>query len=119
MGAFATRQVVLVPFPFSDLSASKLRPALVLANAGRGDWILCQITSNPYTDSSAIRIEDSDFADGGLQRVSFARAGKLFTAHESLFQRTVGQINVHCHARVVRVIIGLLQDRSDAKATDA
>jgi len=33
--------VVLVPFPFSDRSRSKLRPALVLADAGRGDWILC------------------------------------------------------------------------------
>ena len=41
MGPFASRQVVLLPFPFSDLSASKLRPALVLANAGKGDWVLC------------------------------------------------------------------------------
>jgi len=38
--------VVLVKFPFSDLSSSKLRPAVVLAAAGRDDWILCQITSN-------------------------------------------------------------------------
>jgi mRNA interferase MazF len=40
MGPFATRQVILLPFPFSDLSASKLRPALVLAPAGKGDWVL-------------------------------------------------------------------------------
>ncbi len=38
--------VVLVPFPFSDLSQSKLRPAVVLADAGRGDWIPCQLTSS-------------------------------------------------------------------------
>ena len=31
MGPFATRQVILLPFPFSDLSATKLRPALLLA----------------------------------------------------------------------------------------
>jgi mRNA interferase MazF len=37
--------VVLVPFPFSDLSQSKRRPAVVLADVGRNDWILCQITS--------------------------------------------------------------------------
>ncbi len=48
--------VVLVPFPFSDLSNSKLRPAVVLADAGRGDFALCQITSNPYADSRSVEI---------------------------------------------------------------
>ena len=43
MGAFTAGQVVIVHFPFSDLTAAKLRPAVVLAAAGRGDWILCQI----------------------------------------------------------------------------
>jgi len=46
--------VVLVRFPFSDLSQTKLRPAIVLANAGRGDWILCQVTSKSYADSAAV-----------------------------------------------------------------
>ena len=46
----AVGSVVLVRFPFSDLSEAKLRPALVLADSGRNDWILCQITSNPYAD---------------------------------------------------------------------
>lgn len=74
MGTFATRQVVLLPFPFSDLTASKLRPALVLADSGKGDWVLCQITSNPYADPAAVVITDADFEQGGLQRMSFARA---------------------------------------------
>jgi hypothetical protein len=47
-------EVVLVPFPFSDLSTSKVRPAVCLADAGRGDWVLCQITSSPYGDPSAV-----------------------------------------------------------------
>ena len=42
--------VVLVRFPFSDLSSSKLRPAVVLADVDRQDWVLCQVTSNPYSD---------------------------------------------------------------------
>lgn len=45
MVPLAAGVVVLVRFPFSDLSQTKLRPAVVLANAGRGDWILCQVTS--------------------------------------------------------------------------
>lgn len=47
MGAPAAGSVALVPFPFSDLSRAKFRPAVVLAAIERGDLMLCQITSNP------------------------------------------------------------------------
>ena len=78
MGPFAAGQVVLLPFPFSDLTRSKLRPALLLADAGRGDWIAGQITSNPYADPRAVVLQDAAFEQGGLQRVSYVRPGKLF-----------------------------------------
>lgn len=45
MGTLAAGQIAVLPFPFSDLSQKKLRPALLLADAGRGDWIACQITT--------------------------------------------------------------------------
>lgn len=109
MEAFASGQIVLLPFPFSDLSANKLRPALVLADAGRGDWVLCQITSKPYADVNAIVIKDTDFVQGGLQRISYARAGKLFTANQSLFQANAGVLTAERHAQVVDAIIALLQ----------
>lgn len=79
--------VVLVPFPFSDLSQSKLRPAVVLAAAGRDDYILCQVTSNAYADPLAVRLTPASFASGSLQRTSYVRPGKLFTAHASLSGR--------------------------------
>ncbi|CAN5181319.1 hypothetical protein BH10PLA2_BH10PLA2_29250 [soil metagenome] len=66
MVAPSAGEVVLVPFPFSDLSQSKVRLAVCLADAGRGDWVLCQITSSPYGDSSAVALDASDFASGGL-----------------------------------------------------
>lgn len=74
--------VVLVPFPFSDLSQAKLRPAIVLADVGRDDWILCQITSTPYGDPRALPLADRDCATGSLRVASYARPGKLFTAHQ-------------------------------------
>lgn len=89
----AVGEIVLVPFPFSDLSQTKVRPAVCVANAERGDWILCQVTSNPYGDSSAIGLNDTDFSAGGLRILSYARPGKLFTANASLLIRTVGQLN--------------------------
>jgi len=109
VGAFASRQVILISFPFSDLSASKPRPALVLADAGKGDWMLCRITSKPYADAAAIELTESDFNRGGLQRLGYARPGKLFTAHETLFRDVVGTLTHDKQAEVVNRIIQMLQ----------
>ena len=92
MGTFTAGQVVIVHFPFSDLTASKLRPAVVLAEAGRGDWILCQITSKSYGDEKAITLDTPDFAHGSLRLTSYVRPGKLFTAHASLIANEIGDL---------------------------
>lgn len=92
MVALTAGAVVLVRFPFSDLSQTKLRPAVVLADAGRGDWILCQVTSKPYGDSRAIKLEDTGFAAGSLRVVSYARPGKLFTANLDLIVSEVATL---------------------------
>ena len=62
MAAPAAGAVVLVRFPFSDLTSTKLRPAVTLANAGRGDAVLCQVTSRPYADAQAVELTDQSFA---------------------------------------------------------
>jgi mRNA interferase MazF len=78
-----------MPFPFSNLSGTKLRPAVVLADAGRNDWLLCQITSNPYGDPVAIQLTKADLKQGLLNAVSYVRPVKLFTANESLMVKRV------------------------------
>lgn len=108
MGAFAAGQIVVLPFPFSDLSQSKFRPALLLADAERSDWIACQITSNPYADTRAIGLTEMDFVAGGLQRLSYARPGELFTANEALFADSAGAITPATLNRVRDAVIKLL-----------
>jgi mRNA interferase MazF len=93
MGAPAVGDVVLVPFPFSDLSGSKLRPAAVVSKAERGEVILCQITSRAYASKIAMPLADANFEEGGLQRTSFARYDKLFTTSPSIIVRTVGTLD--------------------------
>lgn len=104
-----TGEVVLVPFPFSNLSQSKVRPAVCLANAGRDDWILSQITSSPYGDPAAVPLDAADFTSGGLLVASFARPGKLFTAHSGLMVRSVGQLTDAAFQRVLDAVIRLLR----------
>jgi mRNA interferase MazF len=104
-----TGEVVLVPFPFSDQLHAKVRPAVCLAAAGRGDWVLCQITSNPYGDPAAVALDAPDFASGGLLVASVARPGKLFTAHAGLMIRSVGVLNPAAFARVLSAVVAILQ----------
>jgi mRNA interferase MazF len=70
MAKFVKGDVIVIPFPFSDLSQTKRRPALVLALLEGDDAILCQITSKSVTDSYAIPVDDTDFESGGLKQAS-------------------------------------------------
>ncbi|HYN20120.1 MAG TPA: type II toxin-antitoxin system PemK/MazF family toxin [Thermoanaerobaculia bacterium] len=109
MAAFAAGAIVLVRFPFSDLTRTKLRPALVLADAGRGDFLLCQITSNPYADPRAVELGEGSFVRGTLQRTSYARPGKLFTASESVILRAVAELGQQAHREVVTAVVELIR----------
>ncbi|HMR68519.1 MAG TPA: type II toxin-antitoxin system PemK/MazF family toxin, partial [Anaerolineae bacterium] len=102
---------VVIPFPFSDLSATKLRPAVVLMETGRGDWLLCQITSNPYSDPKAVRITDEALKEGLLRAVSFARPLKLFTANESLMTKRVAVLNEQTFRAILSATIHALQQQ--------
>src|SRR5882757_2632129 len=100
----AAGAIVLVPFPFSDLSQSKLRPAVAVADTGSGDWVLCQITSSAYTDPLAVILAANDLASGQLRHVSFARPGKLFTASQGLIVSEIGVLKNQALSRVLQSI---------------
>jgi mRNA interferase MazF len=106
----AVGSVILVPFPFSDLSHSKLRPAVALVDVAKGDWILCQITSKPYSDSRAIELNNNSFDTGSLHLVSYARPGKLFTANQSLIVRQVGVLKDDTLKQIVEAVVELLRE---------
>jgi mRNA interferase MazF len=108
MGVFAAGQVVLLSFPFSNLSRSKYRPAVVLARAGQEDWIVCQITSNPQADPSSLSLAPMDFASGGLHHTSYARPAKLFTAHDSLMVSIVGVLKPAPFAAIRTAVVDVI-----------
>jgi len=109
VGAPAAGAIVLVQFPFSDLSRTKLRPAVVLADAGRGDYVLCQVTSKPYGDSRAVKLEDASLAKGSLRVTSFARPGKLFTASRDLIKAEIATLDPPTLKEVVEAVADLLR----------
>jgi mRNA interferase MazF len=85
--------VVVLNFPFSDLSQTKRRPALVLAALHGDDLILCQITSQARADSYSICLDASDFVSGGLNQSSRIRPNRLFTADSGIVVYRAGHVS--------------------------
>jgi mRNA interferase MazF len=84
MGKPVVGDVVVLPFPQSDLRAGKRRPALVVADLPGDDVVLCQITSQLRPDATSVFLTKTDFASGQLTVDSCVRAGRLFTVDQSV-----------------------------------
>jgi len=92
MGKFIKGEVVVVPFPFTDLSTAKRRPALVLAELQGDDVVLCQITSNSLRDTYALQLDIVDFEKGSLSKLSNIRPNRLVTVDKNIILYSVGKI---------------------------
>jgi mRNA-degrading endonuclease toxin of MazEF toxin-antitoxin module len=92
MGKPIVGEVVVLPFPQSDLKAGKPRPALVLVSLPGDDLILCQITSQARFDGFSIALGPADFSRGRLPVASFIRPNRLFTVEQSVILRNSGQV---------------------------
>ena len=108
MGKFIKGEVVTLPFPFSNLTGSKRRPALVISDPMGDDIILCQITAS-RNDLFAIELASNDFVSGSLpQDPSFIRPNKIFTADVTIISQSVGIIRPVKYRQVVEKIISII-----------
>lgn len=108
MEEFVKGDVVVIPFPFSDLSSIKLRPALIIVELPISDVMLCQIASKQKTDGFPIGIDKKDFSSGGLDQLSFVRPNRIFTDEKSINKYRTGSINIEKQKEVRDKIVSLL-----------
>lgn len=108
MGTFVKGDVVVLPFPFSDLSSSKRRPALVVAELTGDDVILCKITSQAARDGYAVPISAGDFISGGIREDSNVRPNRLFTGDSRIIIYRAGVLNQAKVREVVERIVQIL-----------
>ncbi len=109
MERFVKGDVVVIPFPFSDLSGSKRRPAFVLFDLPGDDIVLCQITSQNTKDKFSVELVQSDFANGSLPLNSYIRPTRIFTADKSIIIRKAGSVKKNIADTVAGKIIELLK----------
>jgi mRNA interferase MazF len=98
--------LVLVPFPFTDLSSAKARPALVLSaaayNEASRDVILCGVTSNLANAAHSVLVEPGDMASGKLLAPSRIKVDKVVTLQQSLLRKRLGSVEPAILAAVLR-----------------
>jgi mRNA interferase MazF len=89
--AYRRGDIVLVPFPYTDLSAARVRPAVVVSSAAIAeDLIVAMVTGRAQTGRTDYALKD--WTDAGLARPSWVRA-KLATLHERLIQFSPGRLS--------------------------
>ena len=109
MAKFVKGDIVVVPFPFSDLTNAKRRPAFVLSVLPGDDIILCQITSRDTKDEFAIKLKSTDFTEGSLPVESNIRPNRLFTADRNIILYKVGYVHQEKIDQVVNKTIEIIR----------
>lgn len=106
------REIVLVSFPFSDLRASKVRPAVVMSkdsyNSHSEDLIAIPLTSNLRAKGYTLLITNKELESGRLVVDSKAKVDRIFSVNQSLVRITVGRVKTETHRSLVRILVRLV-----------
>lgn len=101
------RDVVLVRFPFTDFTAAKLRPALVLATHGEELTIVGIFSSVPQATRPTwivLRSDDPPFPQTGLKTASVVKAERIAVVEQSVVVRKLGVLSPSHLERVKRAV---------------
>lgn len=105
--------IIIVPFPFSDLSSIKQRPVLVLSknsdNKFSDDIITCGITSNLKDTKYSVSIENKDLDAGNIPIKSKIKIDKLFTINKKIIKKKVAKINNSTLSKVKKEFFALVE----------
>jgi len=105
-------EIVVVPFPFSDLSSIKQRPVLILSknvdNESSEDVITCGITSNLKDSKHSVLFDNKNLVEGGVPRLSRIKVDKLFTISQNIVNKKVGRINKETFEKVKSEFVKLV-----------
>ncbi len=101
MGKPVAGEVVIIPFPQTNLVVGKRRPALVVADLPGDDLVLCQITTRARSDQSSIALDAADFERGQLAQPSFIRPQRLFTVEQRVILYSIGKVKTSKLAEVL------------------
>lgn len=105
-------EIVLAPFPFTDLSTVKQRPLLILSNnrynSSTKDLVTCGITSNPKDTDFSVVINNKDLISGQIPIESRIKVDKLFTLEQSIVKKKIGMVKKEVLEKVKKEFLNVL-----------
>ena len=94
---FRQGDILIVPFPYSDLSSIKQRPVLVLSsniyNSNTTDIVVCAITSNLKDTIFSVLIDNKDLIEGSIPITSRIKVDKIITLNKNLVKKNIGSVS--------------------------
>lgn len=109
---FDPGDVVLVPFPFTDLTAKRTRPALIVSssayNKAVADVVVCGITSNLANSAHSVLVTQADLASGTLPLTSRVKADKIATLQKTIVRRKLGRVKPAILSQTVKEMSAIL-----------
>jgi mRNA interferase MazF len=103
---FKQRDIVLIPFPYSDLSSIKKRPVIIISNSryhkNNNDVICCAITSSKKEFTRGVKINNSDLDEGNLNFESVVKFGKIFTILQNQIIKKLGKLNIARSKEIIK-----------------
>ena len=110
---YKQREIVLVPFPYSDLSSSKRRPVLIISNNNYNknypDIVVSVITSNLFKDDYSVELYNEDLELGMLPEPSIIKCHKLFTIEQSQVLKRFSIVKEKKFDEVIMFLTKLIQ----------
>ena len=109
---FRQGDIIIVPFPFSDLRGTKQRPVLVLSkteyNDNCEDVVTCGITSNKKDSKHSVLIDNKDLIEGLIPNSSRIKVDKLFTLEQTIVIKKIARVNKETFEKVKKEFINLV-----------
>jgi len=105
---FKQGSIILIPFPFTDQSGNKVRPALVVSNdvfnGGGEDVIVCAITSNIQEKPYSVLIDGKYLVKKKLKDKSMIKVDALLRIKKSMIIREIDKIDNRLFSQILKVL---------------
>ena len=108
------RDLLLVPFPFSDQSGRKVRPIIVISNnnfnENSEDILIVGVTSNISKDRYTVKLENNDLTEGKLITDCAIKVENILRLDKSLIVKKIGKIKDEKFKEVIKIINEIVRD---------